>query len=285
MKSRRSYQVKEVAELSGLSIRALHHYDAIGLLTPSMRSAAGYRLYDDDDLLRLQQIVIGRELGLSLEDIRRSLDDPRFDRKRALLEQRAELERRAQHTAAMLRSIDAALVALDETEAAEEEGTKVDMKKIFDGFDPDKYADEAKQRWGHTNAYKVSMKRTKSYTEADWLKLKDEQAAIYADAFAAMRANKKPDEFGRHGRGRTASFIDRPLVLSMQSGDAQRARRSLRGGSAVRREHRQARAGPHGVPRRRDSRERGAYRQLAHATTRGVAPERQSSHPQLTPRD
>ena len=81
MQSRRHYQVKEVAELSGLSIRALHHYDAIGLLTPSLRTAAGYRVYDDDDLLRLQQILIGRELGLSLEDIRRSLDDPSFDRR------------------------------------------------------------------------------------------------------------------------------------------------------------------------------------------------------------
>ena len=71
MPSRRTYQVKEVAELSGLTIRALHHYDAIALLTPSARSGAGYRLYADDDLMRLQQILIGRELGLSLEEIRR----------------------------------------------------------------------------------------------------------------------------------------------------------------------------------------------------------------------
>ena len=81
MPSRRTYQVQEVAELAGLTVRALHHYDSIGLLSPSMRSAAGYRLYTDDDLLRLQQIVIGRELGLSLEAIRGSLDDPHFDRR------------------------------------------------------------------------------------------------------------------------------------------------------------------------------------------------------------
>ena len=240
MRSRRSYQVKEVAELSGLSIRALHHYDAIGLLTPSMRSAAGYRLYDDDDLLRLQQILIGRELGLSLEDIRRSLDDPRFDRKRALLEQRAELASRAEHTAAMLRSIDAALVAIEERQRRRH---KVDMKKIFDGFDPDQYADEAKQRWGHTDAYKISMKRTKSYTEADWHKLKDEQAAIYADAFAAMRASKRPDDprvmdvAERHRLSIDRWFY--PCSPAMHKGLAD----PLRGGSAVRREHRQARAG------------------------------------------
>ena len=76
MPSRRTYQVKESRSSRGLPLRALHHYDSIGLLVPSARSAAGYRLYDDDDLLRLQQILIGRELGLSLEAIRRSLDDP-----------------------------------------------------------------------------------------------------------------------------------------------------------------------------------------------------------------
>ena len=102
MQSRRHYQVKEVAEQSGVSIRALHHYDAIDLLVPSLRTAAGYRLYTEDDLLRLQQILIGRELGLSLEEIRRSLDDPSFDRRRALLEQRTALMRRAEHTSEML---------------------------------------------------------------------------------------------------------------------------------------------------------------------------------------
>jgi DNA-binding transcriptional MerR regulator len=191
MPSRRTYQVKEVAELSGVSIRALHHYDAIGLLTPSGRTAAGYRLYDEDDLLRLQQILIGRELGLALEDIRRSLDDPRFDRREMLLRQRVELEQRAASTAGMIRAIDAALTLIDR---APEEAHVVDFKKIFDGFDPDRYTDEVKQRWGGTEAYEVSARRTKGYTEADWLRMRDEQGAIYADAVAAMRAGKSPDD-------------------------------------------------------------------------------------------
>jgi len=189
MQSRRHYQVKEVAQLSGVSIRALHHYDAIGLLVPSLRTAAGYRLYSEDDLLRLQQILIGRELGLSLEDIRRSLDDPAFDRRKALLAQRAALAARADRAADMIRSIDAALTATEEKHMA-----KVDMKKIFDGFDPDRYEDEVKQRWGETDAYKISAQRTKSYSEADWQKLKAEQAAIYADAFAALRGGVSADD-------------------------------------------------------------------------------------------
>ncbi|MCG8504762.1 MAG: MerR family transcriptional regulator [Sphingomonadales bacterium] len=191
MPSKRRYRIKEVAELSGLSVRALHHYDAIGLLVPGARTAAGYRLYDDDDLLRLQQILIGRELGLSLEDVRRSLDDPGFDRRRALLDQRAELERRAADTAAMIRAIDAALASIGDTET---EDKKMDMKKIFDGFEPDEYADEARERWGDTDAYETSTRRTRSYTEADWKKLRDEQNAIYADAFAALEAGKRPDD-------------------------------------------------------------------------------------------
>ena len=189
MPTRRTYQVKQVARLTGLTIRTLHHYDAIGLLAPSARSAAGYRLYDDDDLLRLQQILIGRELGLSLEAIRRSLDDPRFDRRQALLEQRTELEARTARTTAMIRAIDAALTAIEENDMS-----KVDLKKIFDGFDPEQYADEAQERWGHTDAYRISAERTKAYTAADWQGFKEEQGAIYAAALAARAAGVRPDE-------------------------------------------------------------------------------------------
>src|SRR5882672_3866925 len=175
MPSSRTYQVKEVAELSGLSVRALLHYD--------------------DDLLRLQQIVIGRELGLSLEAIRHSLDDPKFDRRQALREQRAELERRAASTAEMIRAIDAAIEALNERAEVPMGNEKtVDFKKIFNGFDPDQYADETKQRWGNTAGYKAAEKRWTSYTEADWIKCRDEQGAIYAEAFAALSAGKKPDD-------------------------------------------------------------------------------------------
>ena len=190
MPTRRTYQVKDVAELSGLSIRALHHYDEIGLLTPSARTAAGYRLYNDEDLLRLQQILIGRALGLALEDIRRSLDDPCFDRRAALLAQRAELTRRAAATAEMIRAIDAALNVIDPPSTEE---PNVDFKKIFNGFDAEKYDDEVKQRWGNA-AYEATKQRTQSYTEHDWIRLRDEQSAIYADMAAAMRAGKSPDD-------------------------------------------------------------------------------------------
>src|SRR5215510_1254660 len=130
MQARRTYQVKEVARIAGVSIRTLHHYDEIQLLVPETRSRTGYRLYSDDDLLRLQQILIGRELGLPLEEIRRSLDDPQYDRKKALLAQREQLQTRARHTQALIRSVDAALAVMDKKEKK-----TMDMQNIFGGFD------------------------------------------------------------------------------------------------------------------------------------------------------
>jgi DNA-binding transcriptional MerR regulator len=191
-----AYLVKEVAALSGVTVRALHHYDELGLLTPTARTAAGYRLYNDHDLLRLQQILIGRELGLSLEAIRRSLDDPSFDRRAALVAQRAELAARAERAESMVRAIDAALAALEVANGQEDTNVnnRVDYKKIFDGFDHEKYEPEVKQRWGNTEAYKKSEQRWKSYTEADLLRMKEEQGAIYAAAGALRTAGVSPDD-------------------------------------------------------------------------------------------
>lgn len=191
MARQRSYLVKEVAQIAGVSVRTLHHYDEVGLLTPRGRSSAGYRLYDDDDLLRLQQILIGRELGLPLEEIRRSLDDPTFDHKRALLGQREQLRQRAKQTDAMLRAVDAALAALET--ARDREGDTMDLKQIFDGFDPQKYEAEAEQRWGDTDAYAESKKRTKGYSKEDWQRCGAEQGAVYGDAFKALQAGRAPD--------------------------------------------------------------------------------------------
>lgn len=169
--------------MARVSVRTLHHYDAIGLLVPSRRTASGYRLYDDDALLRLQQIVIGRELGLPLEEIRRSLDDPKFDRRRALLDQRAQLKERAAQATRMIQAIDRAL------EQAEQEEQEGDMNEIFDGFTA-----EAEERWGDTDAYEESARRTKSYTKDDWDRQREEQASIYRDAVAAMQGGAKPED-------------------------------------------------------------------------------------------
>lgn len=187
MKEAPTYQVSEVARITGVSVRTLHHYEEIGLLVPASRTAAGYRVYRRENLLRLQQILIQRELGLSLEDIRLSLDDPKFDHRQALMSQREQLKERARATDDMIRAIDQALALLNA------ENSTMDIKAIFDGFDPAKYEAEAKERWGNTDAYKESAKRTQRYNEADWKRLKDDQSAINRDAATAMHANKRPD--------------------------------------------------------------------------------------------
>src|SRR5215468_2270868 len=107
------YTVSQVARMTRLSVRALHHYDEIGLLVPSARTEAGYRLYGDRDLERLQQILFFRELAFPLEEIARILDDPKFDRRAALLSQRAMLQERAAQAGALIAAVDRALEALD----------------------------------------------------------------------------------------------------------------------------------------------------------------------------
>ena len=177
----RTYRVKEVAELARVSVRALHHYDEIGLLVPSARSSNGYREYDEDDLARLQQILLGRELGLSLEEIRRTLDDPSFDRERALRDQRQALSDQLARTNRMLRAIDDALAAISKR------GTHpMDAKTWFDGFEPEEYEAETEARWGTTDAYAESKRRTARYSTEDWLRFKTEQGAIYADLAKAL---------------------------------------------------------------------------------------------------
>jgi DNA-binding transcriptional MerR regulator len=187
MAKHRTYQVKEVARISGVSVRALHHYDELGLLSPSSRSRAGYRLYSDDDLMRLQQIVIGREFGIPLEEIRRSLDEPNFDRRAALQKQRAELVARANRTQAMLQAIDAALAA-DTGGKAMKQMNHEELTALFDGFDPSQHEAEVEQRWGETNAYKESARRTKGYTKSDWERYKAESDAIMRAAADLFRA-------------------------------------------------------------------------------------------------
>jgi DNA-binding transcriptional MerR regulator len=214
----RTYQVKDVAHLAGVSVRALHHYDSIGLLVPQARTAAGYRLYTDTDLFRLQQILIGRELGLSLEEIRRGLDDPRFDRKTALLDQRARLIARLRQSEAMIRAIDAALASLD----GDQKDAEMKMEDLFEGFDPSRYEDEVRHRWGTSEAFLESERRTRRYTPDDWKALKAEQAAVYDDAHSALQAGQRPsDEAVMEIAERHRLSIDRwfyPCSYSMHCG-------------------------------------------------------------------
>ena len=170
------YTVGRVAALAGVTVRTLHHYDRIGLLSPSRRSENGYRLYDYDDLERLRQIRLLRELRLSLEAVEQLVDAPAYDRRSALIAQRELLRERQERTESIIRGVDRALTAL-------EEETKMDTTEMFEGlddFDHAQYEDEVKERWGDTEAYRESMRRTRRYGKDDWARIKAEGEGVFA---------------------------------------------------------------------------------------------------------
>jgi MerR family transcriptional regulator, thiopeptide resistance regulator len=166
--------VSQLAKLAGVTVRTLHHYDELGLVRPSQRSQAGYRLYEDHDMQRLQQVLFFRELGFPLEEISRIVNDSAFDVRAALLMQRELLRERAERAQALLRAVDAALDALEKGKAM----TKEDMFEVFGDFDVEKYDAEARERWGDTEAYKESARRTARYTKQEWVRIKDEGERI-----------------------------------------------------------------------------------------------------------
>lgn len=153
--------VGELTRLTGISARTLHYYDEIGLLAPSETSEAGYRFYDDEAVARLQQILFYRELDFSLSDIQRILSSPDYDRRRAMAEHRALLTAKRDR-------LDALIRLTDETLKGETEDMGLD-KFNTSGVDAvrDQYAVEAEARWGKTEAYKESARRTAGRTEEE----------------------------------------------------------------------------------------------------------------------
>jgi DNA-binding transcriptional MerR regulator len=182
--------VSQVAKLAGVSVRTLHHYDEIGLLCPSERSSGGYRLYGDEELQRLQQILFFKELAFPLEEIARIMKDPAFDLRAALLLQRRLLEEKAVRIQALLGAVDAALQSIERGTVM----TNEERFEVFGDFDPAKYEKEAEQRWGNSPAYKESKRRTARYGKQEWLQIKAEAQALNEAFLAAMAAGVKPTD-------------------------------------------------------------------------------------------
>jgi DNA-binding transcriptional MerR regulator len=183
------YTVGRVADLSGVTIRTLHHYDEVGLLSPGGRSAAGYRIYEDRDLERLQRILFYRELGFTLHEISTIVEDPRTDTLGHLRRQRRLLNERIERLGTMVDAIDYAMEAM----IMEIPLTPVERLEVFGEFRPEDYAEEAEQRWGETEAYKESQRRVSSYDKEDWQRLKAEEEQIRARLAAALDSGLAPD--------------------------------------------------------------------------------------------
>ncbi len=180
------YSVGQVARYAGVSVRTLHHYHEIGLLTPGRRTATGYRRYGECDLRRLQQVLFYRELGFPLEEIAAILDEAGTDALAHLRRQHGLLNERIDRLRAMVTAVERAM-------EAEKMGLSLTPEERFEVFgenDPARYAGEARQRWGETDAYKQSQQRTKSYTKDDWLTIKAETEAGTRRFVEAMAAGE-----------------------------------------------------------------------------------------------
>lgn len=177
--------VLEVSRLCGISVRTLHYYDEIGLLRPARTTGAGYRLYGDAQLARLQQILFFKELDFPLREISAILQNPDFDPRKALENHRALLMQKRGRLEELIGLVDKML--------------KGDATVKFEPFDNReieaarrRYAAEAQERWGGTAAFAESEKRTKGYSGEDWARITARAGELYA-AFAAAMPNSPGD--------------------------------------------------------------------------------------------
>jgi DNA-binding transcriptional MerR regulator len=173
------YKIKEVADMVGVTVRTLHHYDQTGLLRPGSVTTAGYRLYSDYDLERLQQILFFKELGFKLYEIKGILDSPGFDRRQALNSQKKLLIEKKKR-------LEAIIGLVEQTLGSIEGGITMAKKEMFRAFDmseiekhQQRYAEETKQKYGHTEAYKESQKKTAAYSKDDWASIQARGNKIY----------------------------------------------------------------------------------------------------------
>ena len=183
-----SYTVGQVAELAGVTVRTLHHYDRIGLLSPEQRSEGGYRSYSSADLERLHRILSYRELGLALEDIASLLDDPGIDPV-------AHLSRQERLLGDRIARLEQMLASVQTTKEAHRMGmqlTPEERFELFGDFDPAEHADEARERWGATPAYGESQHRTARYSKHDWRRMRDEGDELEGSLAAALAEGAPP---------------------------------------------------------------------------------------------
>lgn len=178
-----SYTVGQLAKMSGVSVRTLHHYDQIGLLCPSQRSQAGYRLYGKEQVARMQQILFYRELGLSLQQLHAALDAPDFDERQTLLRHREALQQRKQRLDTLIGNIDRTLSVLEgETQMSDQQRLEGFGQKLVEQNERS-YGKEIREKYGD-QAVQRSNAKVAAMSKEQWSALEQRRVAHY-DAFAA----------------------------------------------------------------------------------------------------
>lgn len=176
---RDGWQIGEAARRAGISVRALRHYDRIGLLAPSRVTQAGYRLYDEAALLRLEQILFFRELGFSLCEIRRIMESPSYDMREAMRRQHGLLCQKRRRLDAMIARLERAMDGDGRAELEVFDMNEIERMKR-------QYADEVRERWGGTPAYEESLRRDAARDETQALAAREEMEALMRE-FAGVR--------------------------------------------------------------------------------------------------
>ncbi|MFF0465606.1 MerR family transcriptional regulator [Streptomyces mexicanus] len=185
-----SYSVGQVAAFAGVTVRTLHHYDKAGLLSPSDRSHAGYRLYSEADLVRLQQILFYRELGFPLDEIAAILEDPQAN---ALERLRARQRQLREEIARLQRLAEVAERAIE----VQKTGVSLTPQERFEVFGEVtfdlSYATEAELKWAHSAGQREAMARAAAHTKEDWRRLMSEAAAWRAELLAVFDEGEPSD--------------------------------------------------------------------------------------------
>ncbi|MDD3362125.1 MAG: MerR family transcriptional regulator [Hespellia sp.] len=160
--------ISEMAKMSGVSVRTLHYYDEINLLKPSeVISETGYRYYDEDSLVKLQQILFYRELDFSLKEIMKMMKASDYNKEEAFIRQRELLKLKRKRLDQLIGLLDANLEGVNTMSFQEFDTTEIEEAK-------EKYAKEVKDRWGTTDAYTQSQKKTAGYGKDDWKKVTEQ---------------------------------------------------------------------------------------------------------------
>ena len=174
-------QIKEFAEFTGVSVRTLHYYDEIGLLKPCyVDEHTGYRFYDKNSLLRMQEILFYRELDFPLKSISEIISSENYDKKKALSEQKKLLILKKER-------LDRLISAIDDAVKGE------NVMDAFDNSEFENYKAEIQEKWGNTDAYKEYADKTKNYSKNNWQSMTDGLNDILAEFAVCMQNGNEPD--------------------------------------------------------------------------------------------
>lgn len=180
------YTIKEIADLAGVTTRTLRYYDEIGLLNPAITGDNGYRYYDQDSLLRLQQILFFRELDVPLKDIHHIMSQPDFNLVVALENHRTSLQHKAKKLNKLIGTIDHTITTIKGE-------SDMSAEQYFAGFDESQYEAEVKERWGDTSQYAESQRKWAGYSEEqkDAIKAEGERLTL---RMVGENPNLTPDD-------------------------------------------------------------------------------------------